>query len=63
MTSSEWSYLLESFCAETCSDGFTPQEGGKLLSWWLYTSRDEAWVSVGMPQFANCIETDTQEIP
>lgn len=40
--------------------GFTQEEGLKLLTWWSCEPRENAFVTAA---FANCIETDTQEMP
>jgi hypothetical protein len=67
MTASEWSSLLESFSQEAYAGGFTPEEGSRLLMWWLHAPRDEdGWTGlllIPAAQFANCIETDTEEMP
>lgn len=63
MNASEWSSLVESFSREAYADGFSPKEGVKLLMWWMHAPMDEAWAALQMHMVANCIETDTQEMP
>lgn len=63
MTLAEIKAWMAAYAREHDEAGISPEQAVALCRWKLSDKVDRAGRSIEMPQFANCCETDTEEMP
>lgn len=63
MTLSEINSWLSQYARDYAQDGISPEQAVALCRWKLSDKVDRAGRSIEMRLFANCIETDTEDMP